>query len=109
MASRAFLWSSFLWMRPATLRMRCVTQRCQAAPWNVSAIAFASPSWASETTRRTPSTPRALRPERNAFHPAWLSVSTQSTPTKRLWPVSSSPIAVTTAWDAERPSTRHFT
>ena len=50
-----------------------------------------------------------LRPERNAFHPAWLSVSTQSTPTKRLWPVSSSPIAVTTAWDAERPSTRHFT
>ena len=40
---------------------------------------------------------------------AWLSVSTQSTPTKRLWPVSSSPIAVTTAWDAERPSTWHFT
>ena len=109
MASRARRWSSLLQMRPATLRMRCVTQRCQAAPWKVSAAAALSPSCASETTSLTPSTPRARRSDRNALQPARLSVSTQSTPRKRLWPVSSSPMAVTTAWDTERPSTRHFT
>ena len=77
------------------VRMRCVTQRCQAAPWNVSAaIAFApSPSWASETTRRTPSAPRALQAGEERLPPAWLSVSAIHAD-EALVAVSSSPIAV---------------
>ena len=32
------------------LRMTCVRQRCQLAPGSIAAIAFLSPSWASEVT-----------------------------------------------------------
>ena len=49
-------------------RMRCTTQRCQAAPWKTSPSARTRPGWASETTSLTPRTPLDLTALRKASH-----------------------------------------
>lgn len=49
-------------------RIRCAAQRCQAAPWKTSPTALTRPGWASDTTRRTPGTPRDLTPRGNSSH-----------------------------------------
>jgi len=58
-------WAAF-GTRVRRLRMAWVLQRCQLAPVSTAAMAFFSPSWASETTRATPERPRATRPLKNA-------------------------------------------
>ena len=90
-------------------RVRCTAQRCHAAPWNTSAIALLSPSWASEATSATPSTPRALMVLRDASQGSWDSVSTTESPRARRQPRPSQPKAVTTAVEAARPPPRHLT
>src|SRR5438105_4660064 len=40
------------------LRMKWTRHRCQAAPCRILAMAWRSPSWASEITKRTPFRPR---------------------------------------------------
>jgi putative transposase len=62
------------------LRMKCVRQRCQAAPRSTEAIASLSPGCASEITSSTPFSPRARRLRRNASHPAPSSSATTSIP-----------------------------
>lgn len=64
----------------AALRIRRTMYLCQAAPGNTSSIARLSPSWASEVTQSTPSTPLSRSDLRNAIYPAWDSVPMASRP-----------------------------
>ena len=73
------------------LRCRCVTQRCQAQPWNRRETAATSPAWLSETTRRTPASPRSRSPPRNAAQESSLSGVDHVAAQEVLAPVGAQP------------------
>ena len=80
----------------------CVTQRCQAAPWN--SLGYRLPRGLRGRPRRQGARRRrrALRPRGTPSTRRGSRVHAVHTPTKRLYRVVEA-IAVTTAWDAERP------
>src|SRR5205814_7508684 len=54
--------------RVSRLRMKCVRQRCQAAPGSVAAIASTNPGCASELTSLTPARPDRKSTRLNSSH-----------------------------------------
>ncbi|GGX41875.1 hypothetical protein GCM10010353_66320 [Streptomyces chryseus] len=60
-------------------------------------MALTSPEWLSETTNRTPQSPRSRKLRKNAVQDASLSLSSTITPTTSRVPCSLTPVAITTA------------
>src|SRR5262245_1217969 len=100
-ASRAALGT-----RARRLRMKCTRHRCQLAPVSTVATARLRPSGASEITNRTPRSPRATSPRRNAVQKASSSAGPASTPSTCRSPSAVTPIAATVAMLITRPSWR---
>ena len=88
--------------------MKWVLQRCQQAPSSTAAIAPFSPSWASLVTRRTPCSPRATRPRRNAVQLAPSSAAPTSSPSSSRCPSALQAVATSTAVVQTRPPSRTF-
>src|SRR4051812_23057883 len=91
------------------LRMKCVRQRCQAAPRRTEAMASLRPGCASEITSSTPFSPRARRLRRNASQPAPSSSATTSRPRISRRPSPFTPTPTRQATFTMRPFSRHFT
>jgi len=90
------------------LRAKWVRQRCQTAPGRQEATASTSPEWASETTRRTPESPRATRPRRNDVQPAPSSVVMKSQPRTSRCPSAFTAMATTQEMLTTRPPSLTF-
>src|SRR5215203_4756147 len=67
-----------------TLRWKCTTHRCHWAPGNSPATAALMPSWSSETTRRTPRSPRSSSPRSKEVYATPFSEPATSTANKYL-------------------------
>ena len=92
--------------RASTLRIKCTRQRCQAAPSSTAAMAAFSPVCASEMTSWVPASPRAFSVRRNAVQNAPSSESPTAKPSTSRCPSAATPVAITTAWETTRRSTR---
>ena len=89
--------------------MKCVRQRCQAAPGRVASIAATRPLWSSLTTSCTPERPRSTRSRRNTVQAAASSAVKTSRPRISRWPSAFTALATTQADLAVRPSSRTLT
>jgi hypothetical protein len=69
-------------------------------------MAAFSPVWASEMTSWVPPSPRALSVRRNAVQKAPSSLSPTAKPSTSRCPSAATPVAMTTAWETTRRSTR---
>src|SRR4029453_15489423 len=92
--------------RASTFLRKWTRHRCHEAPAMTAAMAALSPVWASEMTSCTPARPRALSERRNAVQNAPSSLSPTSGPSTSRPPSTVTPVAITTARDTTRPSTR---
>lgn len=72
-------------------------------------MALTRPPWASDTTSSVPVAPRSRSFRGKPSHESKDSVPATDTPSTRLQPDSSQPIAVATAVEATRPPRRHLT
>jgi hypothetical protein len=90
------------------MRMKWVLQRCQEAPSSTAAIAPCNPWWASLVTSRTPCSPRATRPRRNAVQLAPSSALPSSSPSSSRCPSALQAVATSTAVLQTRPPSRTF-
>ena len=88
------------------LRRKWTRQRCQQAPVRTAPMACLRPGWASEITSWTPASPLALSERRNAVQNALSSLSPTSQPRTSRPPSADTPVAITTARETTRLSTR---
>jgi hypothetical protein len=86
--------------------MKWTRHRCQVVPASTFAIAWRSPSWASEITNRTPLSPRLTSERRNVIQNWWSSEGPVAAPSTVRSPVEVTPIATTVATEITRPASR---
>jgi hypothetical protein len=92
--------------RASALRMKCIRQRCLAAPVSTVSMARVRPRWESEVTSCTPERPRSRSPCRKSVQKTSVSLSPTATPSTSRRPSAETLMAMTTARETTRPPTR---
>ena len=88
--------------------MKCTRQRCQPVA-STRVTAALMPSWASEITSSTPSSPRRTSLRRNSVQKVSASEGPTSMPSTSRRPSSLTPTAMITAFETMRLFSRTFT
>ena len=92
---------------PSALRLGWTRHRCQVACSSL-AVAVLSPSWASDTIRRAPASPRPSRARRNCSRNASVSAGPHAVPSTSRRPSAFTPTATTSVRLITCPSSRDF-